>query len=98
MVGTVSIFVHFSHLFFFFLENMEQIIYHFLNIFFLWFQKKFLGSSSLLHNLDVKYETATFGMGCFWGADALFGATNGVLRTKVGYSGGTKANPDYKNL
>lgn len=51
-----------------------------------------------MHNLDVEYETATFGMGCFWGADALFGASKGVLRTTVGYSGGTTVNPDYKNL
>lgn len=37
---------------------------------------------------DVEYETATFGMGCFWSAEALYGAKTGVLRTKVGYSGG----------
>lgn len=36
--------------------------------------------------------------GCFWGADALFGATKGVIRTKVGYSGGTTANPTYKSM
>jgi len=43
-------------------------------------------------------ETATFGLGCFWGPDALFGAMNGVVRTRVGYAGGTEANPSYYAL
>ncbi|XP_055378000.1 peptide methionine sulfoxide reductase-like isoform X2 [Condylostylus longicornis] len=29
-------------------------------------------------------------MGCYWAAEALFGATSGVLRTRVGYSGGSQ--------
>lgn len=41
---------------------------------------------------------ATFGMGCFWGAESLFGGTYGVLRTKVGYSGGTTSEPVYRNM
>jgi len=62
-----------------------------------------VGSNSLnlngpVHHLDTPYETATFGMGCFWGAECLFGGTYGVLRTKVGYSGGSKPNPYYRNL
>ncbi|MXV60752.1 peptide-methionine (S)-S-oxide reductase MsrA [Natronorubrum sp. JWXQ-INN-674] len=43
-------------------------------------------------------ETATFGMGCFWGPDARFGAMKGVVRTRVGYAGGTKPNPSYYSL
>ncbi|TKX51931.1 peptide methionine sulfoxide reductase, partial [Halorubrum sp. SS7] len=27
-------------------------------------------------------ETATFGLGCFWGPDAQFGALDGVVRTR----------------
>jgi peptide-methionine (S)-S-oxide reductase len=42
--------------------------------------------------------TATFGMGCFWGPDARFGALPGVVRTRVGYAGGTKRNPQYHSL
>jgi len=57
-----------------------------------------IGSPSLLHRVETPCETATFGMGCFWGADALFGATKGVLRTRVGYSAGSKPNPIYKDL
>ena len=40
-------------------------------------------------------ETATFGLGCFWGPDAAFGALDGVVRTRVGYAGGTKPDPSY---
>lgn len=53
---------------------------------------------SVVHNNTTPFQTATFGMGCFWGADCLFGATTGVLRTKVGYAGGTKVNPLYRDL
>ncbi|MFW6349880.1 MAG: peptide-methionine (S)-S-oxide reductase MsrA [Thiohalospira sp.] len=43
-------------------------------------------------------ETATFALGCFWGPDARFGALDGVVRTRVGYAGGTKADPTYHDL
>ena len=43
-------------------------------------------------------ETATFGMGCFWGPDARFGTTSGVVRTRVGYAGGTEPDPSYYSL
>lgn len=62
------------------------------------FQTDSIASPNLLHKVDTEYETATFGMGCFWGADALFGATKGVLRTDVGYTGGTTEHPTYKQM
>lgn len=43
-------------------------------------------------------ETATFSMGCFWSPDALFGSMEGVVRTRVGYAGGTTQNPTYWKL
>lgn len=43
-------------------------------------------------------QTITLGMGCFWTPEALFGQLEGVLRTRVGYAGGTQPNPSYKNL
>ena len=43
-------------------------------------------------------ETATFGLGCFWGPDARFGALKGVVRTRVGYAGGTETDPSYHAL
>lgn len=39
---------------------------------------------------------ATFAAGCFWGVEARFRQINGVIDTRVGYTGGTTANPDYK--
>ena len=43
-------------------------------------------------------ETATFALDCFWGPEAQFGAMDGVIRTRVGYAGGTKPNPTYRDL
>jgi len=41
---------------------------------------------------------ATFGMGCFWGAEADFCALKGVTTTRVGYAGGQTDNPDYRQV
>jgi len=49
-------------------------------------------------NLPKNLETATFGLGCFWGSEAVFGGISGVYRTSVGYAGGTKVNPSYYSL
>lgn len=37
-------------------------------------------------------------MGCFWGPDCRFGAMDGVVRTRVGYAGGTTPDPTYRNI
>jgi len=51
------------------------------------------------HAMDSdQTDTATFGIGCFWGPDAQFGAMDGVVRTRVGYAGGTKRDPTYRSL
>ncbi|XP_032683034.1 peptide methionine sulfoxide reductase isoform X2 [Odontomachus brunneus] len=47
---------------------------------------------------QVMSKRATFGMGCFWAGDSLFGALPGVIRTCVGYAGGTKESPTYRNM
>jgi methionine-S-sulfoxide reductase len=43
-------------------------------------------------------EVAIFGAGCFWGVQASFDQLDGVLETEVGYSGGHKKNPTYKEV
>ncbi len=37
-------------------------------------------------------------MGCFWSPDALLGAQQGVVRTRVGYAGGRKSSPTYRDM
>lgn len=41
-------------------------------------------------------KTMTAALGCFWGPDASFGALPGVVRTRVGYAGGTTPDPTYQ--
>ena len=41
---------------------------------------------------------ALFGAGCFWGIEKYFQKINGVLKTKVGYSGGHYTNPSYQDV
>lgn len=41
---------------------------------------------------------AIFGLQCFWGSEAKFGALNGVISTSVGYTGGSTPDPTYKKL
>jgi len=43
-------------------------------------------------------ETATFGLGCFWGAERIFWQTDGVYSTAVGYAGGITPNPTYEEV
>ncbi len=43
-------------------------------------------------------ERATFGAGCFWGIEAEFRKTEGVVDAAVGYSGGHTKDPTYKDV
>ena len=43
-------------------------------------------------------ETAMFALGCFWGAEKKFWQRKGVFVTAVGYAGGTKRNPTYREV
>ena len=43
-------------------------------------------------------ELATFGMGCFWGAERKFWEMPGVWSTSVGYAGGHTPNPTYEEV
>jgi len=48
--------------------------------------------------IPTGFETAIFGMGCFWGAERLLWQLEGVTSTAVGYAGGRTANPTYKDI
>jgi peptide-methionine (S)-S-oxide reductase len=41
---------------------------------------------------------ATFGMGCFWGAERKFWTLPGVFTTSVGYAGGFTPNATYEEV
>jgi peptide-methionine (S)-S-oxide reductase len=43
-------------------------------------------------------EKAFFATGCFWGAERRFWNLPGVISTSVGYMGGHKTNPTYKEV
>ena len=44
------------------------------------------------------FETAIFGMGCFWGAERGFWELDGVYTTAVGYAGGITPNATYEEV
>jgi peptide-methionine (S)-S-oxide reductase len=44
------------------------------------------------------FQTAVFGLGCFWGAERVFWQTAGVWTTAVGYAGGFTPNPTYEEV
>ena len=43
-------------------------------------------------------ETAVFAGGCFWGIEAVFDHTKGIISAVSGYSGGTTKNPTYEDV
>lgn len=43
-------------------------------------------------------QTAIVAAGCFWGVQAYFDQVPGVVRTVVGYTGGTTRNPTYEEV
>ncbi len=42
-------------------------------------------------------ETAILAGGCFWGVEELLRHRDGVISTRVGYTGGENDNPTYRN-
>ena len=44
------------------------------------------------------HETAVLAGGCFWGMEEIIRKIHGVIKTTVGYTGGTTANPTYEDV
>ncbi|MBA2634798.1 MAG: peptide-methionine (S)-S-oxide reductase MsrA [Chloroflexi bacterium] len=61
-------------------------------------ERHFVNDSVLKGPHPAGTELATFGMGCFWGAEKLFWQTPGVVSTSAGYAGGLTPNPTYEEV
>jgi peptide-methionine (S)-S-oxide reductase len=60
--------------------------------------RHFVKDASLKPPFPEGIEVATFGMGCFWGAERIFWQAPGVYTTAVGYAGGATPNPTYEEV
>jgi len=62
------------------------------------FQNPEINTDMNTENNDQKFDTATFGSGCFWCTEAVFEQLGGVEQVVSGYSGGQVKNPSYKEI
>jgi peptide-methionine (S)-S-oxide reductase len=59
----------------------------------------FVNGNALKGPYPVGFETAVFGMGCFWGAERKFWELgDGIHVTAVGYAAGHTPNPTYEEV
>ena len=61
-------------------------------------ESHFVNGNPIKAPFPDKLQQAVFGMGCFWGAERKFWELDGVYSTAVGYAGGTKPDPDYREV
>ena len=54
--------------------------------------------NDLKAELKENEQEILFGCGCFWGAEKGFWRLPGVISTAVGYAGGEKENPSYREV
>jgi methionine-S-sulfoxide reductase len=55
-----------------------------------------IASSQGQNSSPAETKTAVFAGGCFWCIQPAFDKANGVIKTVVGYCGGTELNPTYE--
>jgi len=60
--------------------------------------RHFVNGNPIVPPFAPNLHLATFGLGCFWGAERRFWQTDGVHSTAVGYSGGYTPNPTYEEV
>lgn len=60
--------------------------------------RHYVNGSSMVPPFAPGLQQASFGLGCFWGAERLFWRIPGVVTTAVGYAGGYTANATYKDV
>jgi len=61
-------------------------------------EKHAVNGNRIVPPFPAGHESATFGLGCFWGAERLFWKIPGVYSTAVGYAGGETKNPTYEEV
>lgn len=60
--------------------------------------RHFVLGNPLVPPWPAGHQAATFGLGCFWGAERVFWTRPGVWTTAVGYAGGSTPNPTYEEV
>ena len=58
----------------------------------------FVNGNPLKGSIPEGFQTAMFGMGCFWGVERIFWQLDGVWVTAVGYAGGHTPNATYEEI
>lgn len=61
-------------------------------------KRHFVNGAPLVGPFPAGLRLATFGMGCFWGAEKKFWQLEGVFSTAVGYAGGATPNATYREV
>jgi peptide-methionine (S)-S-oxide reductase len=61
-------------------------------------EQHFVNGHRIVPPFPAGLELATFGLGCFWGAERRFWQQHGVYATAVGYAGGFTPNPTYREV
>ena len=61
-------------------------------------ERHFVNGNRITPPFPEGMRLATFGLGCFWGAERKFWQIPGVYSTAVGYAAGSTPNPTYEEV